>query len=100
MTQEISPIRGTSKINRQFFIYYINITQTNPDLTTSVHLELKPLNKTNSYVIIYKFDEAPVYNSTHTSIDGSTMFCSEGLFHLKFKIINKRVCLSLNRFSR
>lgn len=69
------PKYGTYKANRQFFIHYINITQKNPNLTVSIHFHLRPLSNETSYVIIYKLDHVPSYNSTHHSFDGWTMFC-------------------------
>jgi len=77
MTSVIPPEHGTYKVNRQFFIYYINITQINPNLTISIHFELKPFDREISYGIIYKLDNVPAYNSTHISIDGWEMFCHE-----------------------
>jgi hypothetical protein len=79
MTTVIPPRRGTFKINRQFFIHYVNITQVNPNLTVSIHFELKPMERNISYFIIYKFDQVPAYNSTHQSFNESKMFCHENL---------------------
>ena len=76
----IPPKRGTWKTNRQFFIYYVNITQINPNVTVSIHLELQPVNREISYGIIYGIDRVPAYNSTDHSIDGSAMFCSKSSF--------------------
>jgi len=45
MTIIIPPERGTYKVNRQYFIYCINITQINPNLTISIHFELKPFDR-------------------------------------------------------
>jgi hypothetical protein len=79
VTFVVPPKRGTFKVNRQFFIYYVNLTQTNPNITVSVHFELKPENRKISYAIIYKFETMPAYNSTHKSIDGSIIFCYQSL---------------------
>jgi hypothetical protein len=81
MTEIVPPKQGTFEINRQFFISFINITQNNPNLTISIHLDLKPSNNETSYAIIYKLDHVPAYNSTDISIDGSTMFCRQGLLN-------------------
>jgi hypothetical protein len=77
MTQVIPPQRGTWRYSRQFFIYYVNITQVNPNLTISVHLELKPVSRNISYFVIYRLDQIPAYNSTDKLFDGSAMLCDE-----------------------
>ncbi len=79
MTHVIPPESGTSRYNRQFFIYYVNITQINPNLTVSIHFELKPVSRNISYFMIYKLDEIPAYNSTDKLFDGSAMLCGETL---------------------
>jgi hypothetical protein len=78
----VPPKRGTFKVNRQFFIYLINIKPLNPNITISMHFELKPVDPKISYMIIYKFNTVPAYNSTAVSIDGSEMFCSESLWKI------------------
>lgn len=80
MTTTIAPKKGSAKYNRQFFISYVNIAQKNPNLTISVHLNLRPINKQISYVMIYAFDRVPAYNSTDQSFDGWAMFCFDSLY--------------------
>jgi hypothetical protein len=57
-----------------FNLHYINIVQSN-NLPISLHIEMEPLNKTLSYLFIYKFDSSPQLNSSINLIDGWSLFC-------------------------
>ena len=75
----ISPmfIQNVTEINdgRIFFNYHlVNLTQTNPNLTYSLHLEFSPFNSTLSYFLIYRFNHPPQYDPK----ENYTLFCSSG----------------------
>jgi hypothetical protein len=63
-----------------FHLHYMNITSSLP---LSIHFEIQPLNSTLAYLFIYRFDQAPLLNSSVNLIDGWTLFCplSESLLH-------------------
>lgn len=42
--------------NLLFHFYSFNLTQTNGNLTYSIHFEIEPLNTNISYLLIYEFD--------------------------------------------
>jgi hypothetical protein len=63
--------------HRQLFnLHFINITS---QLPISVHFEMRPLNTSLSYLLIYRFDSAPQLNSSVNLIDGWTFFCPSNL---------------------
>ena len=55
-----------------FHLHYVNITSR---LSISVHLEIRPLNRSIGYLLIYKFDQIPQLNSSINQIDGWTLLC-------------------------
>ena len=55
--------------NQSFYFHYINITNILP---ISVHIEIDPLNKNLSHLLIYTFDQFPLLNN---SIHGWTFLC-------------------------
>ncbi|CAF4283193.1 unnamed protein product, partial [Adineta steineri] len=62
-----------STINNLLFNYhYINITSSLP---ISVHFEIHSLNRSLTYLFIYKLDQTPQLNSSINLIDGWTLFC-------------------------
>jgi hypothetical protein len=61
--------------NRQFNLHFINITQSNPNMTVSIHFEMHSLNDTLGYMLIYKFDQIPQLNSSINYIDGWSILC-------------------------
>jgi hypothetical protein len=61
--------------NRQFNLHFINITQSNSNITVSIHFEMHSLNNTLGYMLIYKFDQIPQLNSSINYIDGWSMLC-------------------------
>ena len=66
-----------SEKNHFFHFHSINLTQNNPNLTFSIHLEIQPLNFNISYLLIYKFDQKPQLNS----MDNWTLLCPLGKFY-------------------
>lgn len=55
-----------------FNLHYVNISSPLP---ISVHIEIDPLNRNNSYLFIYKFDGIPFFNNSFQEFDGWTLFC-------------------------
>lgn len=63
--------------NQLFNLHYVNITNS---LSISVHLEIRPLNISLGYLLIYKFDAMPQLNSSISQIDGWSLFCPSSEF--------------------
>jgi hypothetical protein len=61
--------------NRQFNLHFINITQSNSNMSISIHLQMRSLNNSLGYMLIYKFDSIPQLNSSLNNIDGWSMLC-------------------------
>ena len=66
----------------QFNLHFININQPNPNISVSVHIQLRPLNVHIAYLMIYRFDDIPRLSSSINQTDGWSLLCpsSEGLF--------------------
>lgn len=62
------------KHNQTFNLHFINISRTN-NLTISVHLDIRPLNQSSAYWLIYRFDGTPRVNSTVRLLDGGSLLC-------------------------
>lgn len=60
----------------QFHFLSVNITQSNQNLTASFHLEIRPLNLSLNYLLIFKFDGKPHLNSSMKDINYWTLLCS------------------------
>ncbi len=61
--------------NQIFNLHFVNITQSNSNLTMSLHFEMHPLNTSLGYLLIYRFDNSPQLNSSINQIDGWSLFC-------------------------
>ncbi|CAF1216235.1 unnamed protein product, partial [Adineta ricciae] len=59
-----------------FNLHFVDIISTLP---VSVHFEMRPLNKTRSYLLIYKFDSSPQLNTSIRQIDGWSLLCPSNL---------------------
>jgi hypothetical protein len=73
--------QNVTLINEKNFLFYffqINLTKTNPNLTYSIHLEIHPFKLNISYLIIYQFDQIPLFNSR----DNWRLFCPSSKFYL------------------
>lgn len=57
-----------------FNLHYIDLARKD-NLTVSVHIEMKALNESIGYLMIYRFDHSPRLNSSITQIDGWSVFC-------------------------
>jgi hypothetical protein len=74
--QNVSSLIVDSLINnRQFNLHFINITQSNSNMSISIHLQMRSLNNSLGYMLIYKFDSIPQLNSSLNNIDGWSMLC-------------------------
>jgi hypothetical protein len=63
---------NTTPHNQLFYFHYVNITSV---LSISVHLEMRSLNNSLAYLLIFKFDNLPQLNSSINQIDGWTLLC-------------------------
>jgi hypothetical protein len=79
--QNVTSINSTPE-NQLFYLQYLNITSV---LSISVHFEMHALNTSLAHLLIYKFDQTPLLNSSVNLIDGWTLFCPISKF-----------CLTLN----
>lgn len=69
---------GQNNNNRQFTLHQIKFQSPGPNLTVSLTFELKAINRSLSYLIIYRFDGIPILNSTTNVTDGMKIFCPAG----------------------
>jgi len=73
-------VTSKNEKNLLFNYHLINLTQTNPNLTYSIHLEIHPFNLNLSYLLIYKFNDKPQLNS----LNNWTLLCPSGEFSFFF----------------
>ncbi len=71
--------------NQVFNLHYVNITQSNSNLTMSLHFEMHPLNTSLGYLLIYRFDNSPQLNSSINQTDGWSLFCPLSKLFFLFK---------------
>ena len=76
---QINLSNGSLFLNNGFYV-----SQTN----ASVHLELKPLNLSISYLIVMKLSSTPIVNSTYTDFDFYKMICACDKFFSFFFFVN------------
>ena len=69
----ISTSINRSSNNRQFNLHQISLKSS-----ASLHLEISPLDRNRSYLLIYRFDAIPQLNSSINQTDGSTVFFPQG----------------------
>ena len=60
--------------NQTFNLHFVNLSRGN-DLAVSVRFQMRPLNQTRAYWLIYRFDGTPVINASARLIDGWSLFC-------------------------
>ena len=74
--QNVSSLHNNNTLNNDLFnFHYIDINQSNPNISISVQLVMRPLNITLGYMLIYKFDNVPQLNSSINQIDGWSLMC-------------------------
>ena len=80
--QNVSSIKADHTNNRQFNLHLVNITQQNPNISVSVHFQLRSLDPNLGYLVIYRFDDIPWLNSSINQTDGWSLLCpsNAGLF--------------------
>ena len=66
---------------RGFHFYSLDLTPF-----SSIHFDIHPLNINLSYVFIYRFDRAPILNSSQPQIDGWTIFFPSSKTHLSLPL--------------
>lgn len=60
--------------NQTFNLHFVNLSRGN-DLAVSVRFQMRPLNRTRAYWLIYRLDGTPVINTSARLIDGWSLFC-------------------------
>jgi hypothetical protein len=63
---------ATHRLN--FNLHLINLTSVNTR-SVSLHWEMRPLNVSLAYLLIYAFDRAPYLNQTSQQLDGWSLLC-------------------------
>jgi len=71
-------VSTTANNNRQFSLYYVNVTSPSPSLTLSATFEFKSDNAALGFMIIFRFDAIPILNSSMNQTDGYRVFCPAG----------------------
>jgi hypothetical protein len=64
--------------NRQFTLYYVNVTSPTQSLTLSATFEFKSNNSELGFMVIFRFDAIPILNSSMNQTDGYRVFCPAG----------------------
>jgi len=64
--------------NRQFTLYYVNVTSPTQSLTLSATFEFKSNNSQLGFMVIFRFDAIPILNSSMNQTDGYRIFCPAG----------------------
>ena len=62
--------------NRFFHFHLINLTDLNDNLTYSIHLEMLPLEKNLSFLLIYQFNQMSLMTNSIKNVHGWELFCS------------------------
>ena len=57
-----------------FNLHYVSLSSSE-DVSVSIHLEVRSLNMSLGYLLIYKFDTSPQLNSSISDIDGWSILC-------------------------
>lgn len=90
-SMQLYNVTSIHHFEQQFYYLSINVTQSNVNLTVSLHVEIRPHNATFSYLLIMKFDGRPQLNSTIKDIDDWSLLCSSGeCFMIVFLLSNPK----------
>ncbi|CAF3607443.1 unnamed protein product [Adineta steineri] len=65
----------TANNNRQFSLFYVNVTGPSSTITLSATFEFKSDNSALGFLVIYRFDAIPYLNSSINKTDGQKVFC-------------------------
>lgn len=60
---------------QQYYLYRIDIPQSNSNGSVSLHFEMRPENQSLNYLFIFKFDGEPKLNTNIRDIDDWYLFC-------------------------
>jgi hypothetical protein len=71
-------VSTTANNNRQFSLYYVNVTSPSPSLTLSATFEFKSDNAALGFMVIFRFDAIPILNSSMNQTNGYQVFCPAG----------------------
>ena len=71
LLQNVTSMNSTPH-NLLFHLHYVNLSSALP---ISVHWEMKPLNISLAYLLIYRFDHVPQLNNSVNLTDGWTLLC-------------------------
>ena len=69
---------STANNNRQFSLFYVNVTGPSATVTLSATFEFKSIDPTVGYVVIYRFDDIPLLNTSVNKTNGHRVFCPAG----------------------
>jgi len=78
--QNVTSIDST--LHQQLFnLHYVNLSSHSTSLSSSLHIEIQPIDIHVAYLFIYKFDRIPQLNSSMADIDGWTILSNDGIYH-------------------
>ncbi|CAF1616393.1 unnamed protein product [Adineta ricciae] len=66
---------STANNNRQFALFYVNVTGPSATVTLSATFEFKSVHPSVGYVVIYRFDDIPLLNTSVNKTNGHRVFC-------------------------
>ena len=69
--QNVTSLNGTIQ-NLLFNLHFVKLAF---DYSVSLHFQMRPLNSSLAYLLIYAFDRSPRLNRSVDDIDGWTLFC-------------------------
>ena len=73
--QNVSSAISEHTNSRQFYLHFFNIGQPNPNISVSVHFQLRPLNPHLGYLVVFRFDDIPRLNFSINQTDGWSLLC-------------------------
>ena len=91
----IPPMSRQNVIRHQGFHFHsLDLSQSSSSV--SIHWEIHPLSTNLSYAFVYRFDRAPVLNSSRPQIDGWTIFSSSSNTHTLLPLSRDSSLLALD----
>ena len=69
-----------------FNLHFIQMPKTsgNDNQTVALMFEIRPLNRSLGYLLIYRFDQPPQLNSSTKNIDGWFLLCPSSKFYPEY----------------
>ena len=82
--QNVTSISMTNH-STSFNLRWIDLTLSNPNHSMSLNIDMRPVNSSIAYLLIYRFDRAPLLNNDTSQLDGWSCFCptSNSLLRLR-----------------